>query len=73
MSFDKERFLLDRIEQLTQRGEELTAQRDAALAELAALKKRIADAPRILEYADSIRPDRKVEYAKVLLTWEDKK
>jgi hypothetical protein len=47
MSFDlTERFLLDRIEQLTQRGAELTAQRDAALAELAALKKRIADAPR---------------------------
>ena len=45
MSFDKERFLLDRIEQLTQRGAELTAQRDAALAELAALKKRLADSP----------------------------
>ena len=47
MSFDlTERFLLDRIEQLTQRGAELTSQRDAALAELAALKKRLADAPR---------------------------
>jgi len=44
MSFDKEQFLLDRILQLTQRGAELTAQRDAALAELAAIKKRLADA-----------------------------